>query len=162
MKNPRRIAAIRASVLGALSLLMVACAPRADEHSAPAVSTNESVKHAEPPANAQQVLSNAGAYLVSYVTEPAPIPLNEMFAVRFWVQPMVAEQSTVRELEVAVDARMPEHHHGMYRQPKVAALDDGSFRATGMLFHMPGYWEIYFDITNQGVTERAQFPIEID
>lgn len=116
----------------------------------------------KPPADAQQTLSNAGSFVVMYVTDPAPIPLNDMFAIDFWVQPMVAEGTAVKQLEIAVDARMPHHRHGMYRVPKVEALPDGHFRATGMLFHMPGYWEIYFDITNKGVTERAQFSVEID
>lgn len=162
MSISRKTATSRAIILGVLCMLVCACAPRADEHNAPHVAQQAAAKPTAPPADAKQSLSNAGAYLVSYVTEPSPIPLNEAFAIRFWVEPMMADHSAVDELEVAVDARMPEHHHGMYRQPKVKSLGDGAFEATGMLFHMPGYWELYFDITHAGVTERAQFPIEID
>jgi hypothetical protein len=30
-----------------------------------------------------------------------------------------------------------------------------------MLFHMPGHWELYFDISRGGTSERAQFDIDL-
>jgi len=72
---------------------------------------------------------------------------------------------------------MPEHHHGMTLKPLVSAIDgpllqdlppghgargDGRFEVRGMLFHMPGRWEIQFDITHGAVTERAQIEINLD
>ena len=38
---------------------------------------------------------------------------------------------------------------------------DGSFQADGMLFHMPGHWELYFDIWEDVGTERAQCSIDL-
>ncbi len=58
--------------------------------------------------------------------------------------------------------RMPEHRHGMTRRPVIVRRADGSFTITGMLFHMPGYWEIHFDITREGETERAQLEVDLD
>jgi hypothetical protein len=59
------------------------------------------------------------------------------------------------DVELSVDAAMPEHGHGMNRVPRIEA-GDGHFRAEGLLFHMPGKWELYFDVTQGAVTERAQ------
>jgi len=59
------------------------------------------------------------------------------------------------DLELSVDAAMPEHGHGMNRVPRIET-GDGHFRAEGLLFHMPGKWELYFDVTQGAVTERAQ------
>jgi len=151
-----------AAVVPSLAIPGCAARQRASDV-APASSTapEAGADHA-PPAHAKQTMSNAGAFLVSYVTDPEPIPLNETFAVRFWIKPMMAERSATSELMVSVDAAMPHHHHGMYRHPIVRSMGSGQYEALGMLFHMPGYWEIYFDITHDGLTERAQCSVEID
>ena len=66
------------------------------------------------------------------------------------------------DVELAVDAAMPEHGHGMNRVPKVGARPDGGFHAEGLLFHMPGKWQLYFDVTRGAVTERAQADVVLE
>ena len=66
------------------------------------------------------------------------------------------------DVGLAVDAAMPEHGHGMNRVPKVAPRPDGGFHAEGLLFHMPGRWELYFDVTQGAVTERAQTDVVLE
>lgn len=144
-------------------LLLAGCEPRS--HMAGEDISEGSVPNSAqdtPPADAKECVSNAGNYVVHFVTTPDPIPLNEMFSIRFWVTPKSADDAATDALDIAVDARMPQHHHGMYRQPKVTSLGGGCYEATGLLFHMPGYWELYFDISHAGMTERAQAPVEID
>lgn len=48
--------------------------------------------------------------------------------------------------DLQVDAVMPAHQHGMNYTPVVTKLGDGTFDVQGMLFHMPGHWEVRFDI----------------
>lgn len=138
--------------------LLSACASSPTSQTSPHPAANEA---APPSAEISATISNAGNYKVSYVTHPAPIPLNEPFKIEFWIEP-AGEREALGEISVDVDARMPQHHHGMYRLPRVQSLGGDHFEAAGLLFHMPGYWEIYFDITSGGVTERAQFAVEID
>jgi hypothetical protein len=57
---------------------------------------------------------------------------------------------------------MPEHGHGMNRVPKIEAKEGGRFRAEGLLFHMPGRWELYFDVTRGALTERAQTDVHLE
>ena len=64
--------------------------------------------------------------------------------------------------EVFVDAAMPSHGHGMNTRPRVQRNADGTHTARGLLFHMAGHWELYFDITAGDVTERAQFGLELE
>ena len=106
----------------------------------------------------RQVESNAGSYVVSYEAKPSPIPMNEKFDLRFTVAP---KAGSADDLSVQVDARMPAHGHGMNRVPRVARQPDGSYTAEGMLFHMPGHWELYFDITRGGKAERAQVDVDL-
>jgi hypothetical protein len=106
------------------------------------------------------IASNDGSYRVAYRTEPAEIPLNEPFTVHTAV--FDAANGAPVEVTLDVDARMPAHRHGMVRAPAQVRNDDGTFTTTGMLFHMPGDWQLYFDVTRGGVTERAQTDIELD
>jgi cytochrome c peroxidase len=43
-----------------------------------------------------------------------------------------------------VDASMPEHRHGMNYAPTVKKLGPGRWQAEGLMFHMPGKWELVF------------------
>jgi hypothetical protein len=49
---------------------------------------------------------------------------------------------------------MPEHRHGMNYRPVVVARGAGLYRADGLMFHMPGRWEIHFDVVTAAATDR--------
>ena len=106
--------------------------------------------------------SAGGTYFVTAVSSPSPLPLNEPFELELrvtsgddWTRPLA-------DVAVQVDADMPEHRHGMNTRPRITRGAQGVIRVEGMLLHMPGYWEIYVDLTRDGVTERAQFAITVD
>ena len=103
--------------------------------------------------------SNAGSYAVSFESTPRPIPLNQPFDLKFTVK---SKTKAASALSVEVDARMPAHRHGMSRTPKLTSLPDGGYLAQGLMFHMPGRWELYFDITEGGRTERAQVDVDLE
>ena len=52
------------------------------------------------------------------------------------------------------DAQMPEHRHGINYAAEVKPLGPGRWRAEGLMFHMPGRWELVFEIRAAGVTDR--------
>jgi hypothetical protein len=95
--------------------------------------------------------------VLRYRATPEPIPWGEPFDLRVWV---VGKDT--REASLAVDAAMPEHGHGMNRVPVVTAAEDGGYAVEGLLFHMPGRWELYFDVTEGAVTERAQVEVVLE
>ena len=104
----------------------------------------------------REVASNGGGYTVVFRPSPDPIPMNQVFDIGFTVRSRGAAVASVE-----VDARMPAHGHGMNRVPKIVKQADGSFKAEGLLFHMPGHWELYFDLTQGGRTERAQVDVDL-
>jgi len=55
---------------------------------------------------------------------------------------------------IAVDAQMPEHKHGMNYRPTIVSMGDGRYRVEGMVFHMPGRWEISIDVRAGEESER--------
>lgn len=105
------------------------------------------------PPGLRRVESQAGGYRVVVESVPPAIPLNEPFDLRLRVEPAPPE------LRVDVDARMPEHFHGMNRAPRVTRAPDGSFLAEGLLFHMPGLWELHIDLRQGPRSERAQLDV---
>ena len=113
------------------------------------------------PDQVTEVESALGAWRVAFRTEPAPIPLNEPFAVDAWVFPAGGDDPA-EDVGLEVDAGMPQHRHGMNRQPTLERRDDGGFRAEGLLFHMPGEWTITFDVSADGITERAQGVVTLE
>jgi hypothetical protein len=101
--------------------------------------------------------SNGGRYAVELETTPAAIAVNQPFDLTVAVTP---KSGAAKDLEIQVDARMPAHFHGMNRVAKVTRAGS-SWKAEGLLFHMPGRWELYVDITEGGVTERAQVDVDL-
>ena len=88
--------------------------------------------------------------------------MNEPFEFELIVRPAGTLATVGDDVTITVDADMPDHRHGMNTTPRVERIGPGRYRAEGLQFHMPGYWEIYIDITRGGVTERAALPVELE
>lgn len=73
--------------------------------------------------------------------------VGEPFRVAFAVCPVAGPGAPER---VDIDARMPEHRHGMNYAPGVSAVAPGRFVAEGLVFHMPGRWTLSFDVRGPG------------
>ena len=102
-----------------------------------------------------------GLYTVRWRTEPDEIPLNAPFTVELRLGR--ADGSELPDTtKVVVDATMPAHHHGMNRAPRIESDDPSVWHARGMLFHMPGDWEVTIDVFERGVSERAVFEVELE
>jgi hypothetical protein len=94
-------------------------------------------------------------YLMAFRTDPLRIEVSEPFAL---VVNVCTRRGGPAEL-LAVDANMPEHRHGMNYRAAIVAKGDGRFRAEGLLFHMPGRWEITFDVRAGDDSERLTHDI---
>ncbi len=94
-------------------------------------------------------------YLMAFRPDPLRIEVGEPFALAVSV---CTRRGGPAEL-LAVDANMPEHRHGMNYRAAIVAKGDGRFRAEGLLFHMPGRWEITFDVRAGDDSERLTHDI---
>jgi hypothetical protein len=110
----------------------------------------------------EQVHSNAGSFRIYYRLAPASIPSNEPFALEAWVVEPEDERRLLADARLIVDAAMPEHGHGMNREPRTERRADGGYDVSGLLFHMPGRWELYFDVVRGAKTERAQLTVNLE
>lgn len=106
--------------------------------------------------------SMENTYFLTYRLLPASIPLNQPFSIRVAIYLDQGHTQPARNIALHVDARMPQHRHGMNRRPRITTEKPGKFLVEGMLFHMPGRWELYFDVTCDGITERAWTSFDLD
>ena len=64
---------------------------------------------------------------------------------------------------LSVDAHMPAHRHGMNYQASVSPRGPGQYRAEGLMFHMPGRWELVFELrSGSGTVQRLTQTLMID
>ena len=96
-------------------------------------------------AGAQRI--DSAQFQLAYKPTPAPIPVGKHFAIDVLLCP---KGNAALPAELRVDATMPEHKHGMNYRPSVKALAPGQYRAEGLMFHMPGRWELVFELRGTG------------
>ncbi len=104
------------------------------------------------------LVSNDGTYRVHWTHPDGELEFGERFKMIVSVERSDGEPL---QSQLSVDSRMPEHGHGMKREVRIVELEPGRYEVSGMLFHMPGYWEIYFDLTRGAVTERTQVSVDL-
>jgi hypothetical protein len=105
--------------------------------------------------------SSGGTYVLWWRSDPSPIRVGEPFSVMVTVFDMRGRQ-VIEEPTVQVTARMPNHDRWMEAEPTVKRAFRGQYIAEGLLFDMKGVWELYFDLSSEGITERVEFELLIE
>ena len=114
---------------------------------------------ATPPGfTARERLESAGV-VVLYRTVPAAIELGRHFSVEAIV--CDGRPGSVPG-GLRIDARMPEHRHSMNYRPRVSPAGGGRYLAEGLMFHMPGRWQLLFDVERGGRAERLATDIVVE
>jgi hypothetical protein len=105
--------------------------------------------------------SSGSSFYVVYSPIPDPVPLNQLFRLNLAVYEGDSRSRPAADTELLVRGWMPEHEHGMNLVPEVHPLGGGRFAVEGMLFHMPGRWQLEVEIRRNGAAERATFEIQV-
>jgi hypothetical protein len=81
--------------------------------------------------------------------QPAAIAVSKPFAVRINLCPAGAQL-------LRVDATMPDHRHGMNYRTRLKPLNPttGEWLAEGLVWHMPGRWELVLTVQADGKEHR--------
>ena len=93
-----------------------------------------------------------------YRIHAGPIRVGKPFAVEVIA---CLEPGNAAPVRLRVDARMPAHGHAMNYKPTMRTIGPGHARFEGLLFHMPGRWEITFDVTTKSGRKRLAVPIDV-
>ena len=103
--------------------------------------------------------AEAADFVVHFRADPASIEVGRLFA----IEAVVCErQPGSVATELAIDANMPDHRHGMNYRPTIAPLGDRRFRADGLMFHMPGRWQLVFDVGTGARRERLTAELVVE
>lgn len=79
-----------------------------------------------------------------------PIRVGEFFTLEVG---LCARDGQPRPATLRVNATMPEHKHGMNYRPSVTPKGSERFEATGLMLHMPGRWELTFEVNTGAEAE---------
>lgn len=139
-RNCRRNCGRRLAPLGAVLLALPFVAVRAADDACGAALG----------AGAQR--AESAHYVVAFKPSPAPIAVGRAFALDAEVCP---KSAAPRPTGLRVDAHMPDHRHGMNYRATVAPGGERRYRAEGLMFHMPGRWQLVFDVEAGTDVERA-------
>ena len=85
-------------------------------------------------------------YALSY--KPSSLGVGSHFTVDI----AACAKSGAEPKNVSIDAQMPEHRHGMNYRPEVKRTGPGRWRAEGLMFHMPGKWQLVFVVDGERLT----------
>lgn len=102
--------------------------------------------------------SRGGGYTLCWRPVGGRVPRNAAFDLEVW---LFAGDRPVPGAELFVRGWMPDHGHGMLHQPRTVDGGDGSYRVTGMLLHMRGHWQVFFDIVRDGQADVAECELEL-
>lgn len=86
---------------------------------------------------------------VAYRVDPSGLSVDRHFALL--IRACADEPLT----QLSVDAHMPDHRHGMNYKSTISRVGADTWRADGLLFHMPGKWELVFSIATAKGTRRV-------
>ena len=95
---------------------------------------------------------------VAWRSDPAPLPRN--VACSLDVQ-LLRDGAPLAGARLEVRGWMPDHGHGLVREPTVIDQGDGRFRVDNLLLHMRGLWDLDFLVTEGTVGDRARFEVTL-
>lgn len=96
--------------------------------------------------------------IVLYRTTPTNVAVGQHFS----VDAIVCTKGQAAPTGIRVDAQMPAHRHGMNYRARVLPKGGGRYVAEGLLFHMPGHWQLVFDVERPGRTERLTHDLTVE
>lgn len=106
---------------------------------------------------ANQMELESGETLYHRVKKP-PLTVARHFSMQFRV---CRHGTPVTVKRFKLDAVMPAHNHGMNYRAKIDVGADGLIEASGLLFHMPGRWQLIVDIATDAAIHQVKLDYQI-
>ena len=104
-------------------------------------------------------LNDGKGFVVAWRSLPAQPKVGEFFAIEF---AFCAMGGPIAAEAFRIDAIMPAHKHGMNFQPRIVMIRPAIYRAEGLMFHMPGTWQLIFEQRTPNGPVRVTTDIEIE
>jgi hypothetical protein len=109
----------------------------------------------------REAVTRDGLYRVTWMPTGGFAPVNEHFELEVTVARNDSARSPIDNASVVVDCQMPDHGHGMLREPRSEALGEGRYKVRGMLLHMGGHWTVALNLIIDGIASTADDAIDL-
>jgi hypothetical protein len=109
----------------------------------------------------REAVTRDGLYHVTWMPSGGFAPVNEHFELDVTVARSDEARTPISNASVVVDCQMPDHGHGMLREPRSEALGDGRYKVRGMLLHMGGHWTVALNVIVDGIASTADDTIDL-
>ena len=112
--------------------------------------------------NSYSVESNGKNYFVSFALTDVEekLPVNRYFDLQVQVKGTM-QQDLKFPLQLAFDAGMNSHNHGMNVKPKIETLGHGNYLIKGVLLHMSGQWFFEFNLRRGVMSDKAKIDVMV-
>jgi hypothetical protein len=106
-------------------------------------------------------LSDDGLFQVSWSSDPANVPLNQIHTWTLHVE--TPDGQPVENASILVEGGMPQHGHDLPTIPQVTEyLGNGNYLVEGMRFQMTGFWEVKFVINSGEQSDSITFNLHVE
>lgn len=118
---------------------------------APALPDAHEVPFGEP----HSLVTRDGAYRITWSPTRGVVPINRDFTIDVEVTTAGDAPTPVTGATVLLNAFMPDHGHGMLREPRARELGEGRYLVEGFLLHMDGFWTVDATVVVDGLASSA-------
>lgn len=109
----------------------------------------------------REAVTRDGLYRVTWQPSGGFAPVNEHFELDVTVARNDPARTPVDNGAIVVDCQMPDHGHGMLREPRSEALGEGRYKVRGMLLHMGGHWTVALNVIVDGIASTADDTLDL-
>ena len=149
------------------ALLALALLPACNSTGAESCDCTEETGAARPGierADFEEIVSRDGRMALRWRPADGFVPVNEEFVLEVEVRRTGTDGTGERPVTgalVHLSGTMPDHGHGMVREPRSEEVGDGRYRIPGALLHMPGHWEMVLTVVASDIAYSADFVLDL-
>ncbi len=103
----------------------------------------------------RKIITRDKAFRIEWFPKDGKVPINEHFSVDVTVTKNDEAHTPVVGATVSMTCFMPEHGHGMLREPRSEEVGGGKYVVNGFLLHMDGYWTVSVNVLIDGLATTA-------
>ncbi len=124
-------------------------------------------RHALEIAEPRELRTRDGLLVISWSPVGGDVPVNEHFEADVRVRRAgtgatdAPPSPLLEDAEVSMTCFMPDHGHGMLREPRTEHIGGGVYRVRGLLLHMGGDWSISISASIDGLASTADDAITL-
>ena len=104
----------------------------------------------------REIVTRDNAFRVVWFPKDGLVPINEHFVVDVTLTTNDEARTPIEGAEVTMSCFMPEHGHGMLREPRSDEIGGGKYEVKGFLLHMDGYWTVSVNLLVNGLAATAE------